>query len=130
MRFLTLFIVLNIFLCHTSISSTLNSFVAEEESEVPSCHIISGNDISNAHTEKVAEDNFSLPQNELFSSCCLLSLINTKDLDCNFQYDLFSVDISSYLEVIFFNDTKIRPPLFKVGHSPPDLIIQKSSFLI
>lgn len=130
MRLLSLFLVLIFFLCHTSIASTLNSFVAEEQSEVPSCHVVSGNDSSNSHAEKAEEDNFSLPQDEVSSSCCLLSLLNAKDLDSKFEYNLSLIGASTFFEKTALSESKVSSPHFKLGHSPPDLIIQKSSFLI
>lgn len=130
MRLLSLFLVLNFFLCHTSISSTLNNFVAVEKPQVPSCHVVSANDSRDILEERVDEESYNVSENVITNSCCLLSLLNSKDLESSFKYFLSSVEATSFLENNILIDRKTKYPLFEIGHSPPDLIIQKSSLLI
>lgn len=130
MRFITLFVVLNVFLCHAGVCSTLNGLFTEEESTVSHCHGISNTVDVGTDSSLASDIKIKLSQDGSLSNCCLLSLINSKDLDNNFQYTLTLIDNNSFFEKFTLPKIKANITFFEIGHSPPDLIVQKSSFLI
>lgn len=129
MRITAFLIALSVFFCYSSISSTADILLSEEQHAPPHCHIVSSGHMD-SHSESQTARDYKFGAEVSLSSCCLNGLINHKDFENGFKIQqIFTIAYYSFetkKSTLFKSDKTF----FKKGHSPPDINLLNSTFII
>lgn len=129
MRITAFLIALSVFFCYSSISSTADILLSEEQHGTPHCHIVTSEHMD-SHIESQTARDYRSGADVSLSSCCLNGLINHKDFENGFKiHQIFTIAYYSFkteTSTLF----KSNRTFFEKGHSPPEINILNSTFII
>ena len=122
---INLLFILSFFICHVGICSTITDFSKAKELQNHNCHEI---ELKN-NKSKFKKTYQSIKSTNIDENCCLSTIFSTNEIE-----DKFSPNISlNHKYYIKINSSKVyfTPVLLlNKGHPPPDIILNKSTFLI
>lgn len=126
MKIFNLFLILIMLVCYSGICGSSSTLASPVELKTESCHKMDNNQAS--HTNNKLLQNFN-QKGSASLTCCFDSLINS--VDDNYVSDFVTLEPTAFIsDDILTKDNLIIKNMSLRGHSPPDLQVLNSTFLI